>query len=67
MKKNWYKDTLNAITDNGRAEGREIVGNIYERFGNTKGSIIVSVFAVMGIVAMPVIGFYSMGKKVFSK
>ena len=65
MKKDSFGEMLEDITNSGRAGGREIVGNIYGRFGNNKGSIIVSVLAVIGIVMMSFMGLYSMGKKVF--
>jgi len=65
MKKDSFGEMLEDITNSGRAGGREIVGNIYGRFGNTKGSIIVSVLAMVGIAMMSVMGLYAMGKKVF--
>ena len=65
MKKKSLREEFEDITDNGRAGGREIAGNIYERFGNIRGSIIVSVLAVTGITMMSFMGLYTMGKKVF--
>lgn len=64
MKKDGFGEMLDDITNNGRADGRVITGNIYRRFGNTKGSMIVLVFTIIGVTAMAFMGLYAMGKKV---
>lgn len=55
------------ITNEGTASEKEITANIYRHYGNFKGSIMVSVFGVIGVLSMAIIGLYGAAKAIIRK
>ena len=52
------KESLDDVTNEGTAETPVIIDNIYKKYGNIPGTIVVMLLSIIGIVVMTVIGLY---------